>query len=63
MRLDRFVVKVGRSYAKTHLDNPILFTTRKEARHFALMHYIAHNKKSEVVKVTVTIQPTEGLKR
>ena len=63
MRLERYAVKAGRSYAKSHLDNPILFSTRKEAQHYALMYNIARNKTPEIVKVTVTIQPTEGLKR
>lgn len=63
MRLERYAVKVGRGYAKSHLDNPILFTTRKDAKHYALIYSLAPNKIPEIVKVTVTIQPTEGLKR
>lgn len=63
MRLDRYAIKVGRSYAKSNLDNPLLFATRKDAKHYALMYGINKDSTPEIVKVTVTIQPTEGLKR
>ena len=63
MRLDRFAIRVGRSYAKSNLDNPLLFPTRRDAKHYALMYSIAKDKVPEIVKVTVTIQPTEGLTR
>lgn len=63
MRLDRYAIKVGRGYAKSHLDNPILFPTRKDAKHYALMYGIVKDSIPEIIKVTVTIQPTEGLKR
>lgn len=59
MRLERFAIKVGRGYAKSNLDNPLLFPTRRDAKHYALMYSITKNKIPEIVKVTVTIQPQE----
>lgn len=63
MRLERFAIKVGRGYAKSNLDNPLLFPTRRDAKHYALMYGIARDSIPEIVKVTVTIQPTRGIEK
>jgi len=62
MKTQRFALRQGRGYVKSQLGNPIMFATKTQALEWSRFTKVNLNK-VEVIKVTVTIEPTKGLEK